>query len=409
MVLAWEMAFKNLRRRRLRTALTVLGIVVGVSMMLILLSLASGMESQARVMIRALSGADIVVTNATTLGGLRGSPEVFVGPSLLDQSIVDVIRSIPGVYAVSPQLSFSTSISGRRVTIYGIEPSSYEVVTGGLRIAEGRFLSSNGEIVLGRTLTELLNLTIGSSIVLSTSEGEDTIFKVVGIFESGVSFQELSGYMTLADAQYITGRQGLVSQVLVKCNDPSLANQVASLISSTIDGIRTLTPSVTVERASQVLSSLTMFFVTIGLVALVAGSFGVVNTMMMSVTERTWEIGVLKAIGAKDRDIMKMFLAESLLIGLLGGCIGVLIGMVLAYVFPALTAGLFSYGVTPFWTRGPIVGGRTLTNIVLATPLITPLNIATCLLLGALVGILAGLYPAWRASRLRPAEAMRRA
>ncbi|MEM1902047.1 MAG: hypothetical protein QW055_08035, partial [Candidatus Nezhaarchaeales archaeon] len=89
--------------------------------------------------------------------------------------------------------------------------------------------------------------------------------------------------------------------------------------------------------------------------------------------------------------------------------IGVLIGMVLAYVFPALTAGLFSYGVTPFWTRGPIVGGRTLTNIVLATPLITPLNIATCLLLGALVGILAGLYPAWRASRLRPAEAMRRA
>lgn len=409
MAFTWEVALRNMRRRKLRTALTVLGIVVGVGMMLVILSLASGMESQARAMIRALGGADIILTNATATRDARGPLETFLGPSLLSESIVDALYSIPGVYAASPQLSFRASINGRAASIYGIEPSSYEVVTGGLNIVEGRFLSGSGEIVVGRALAELLNLTAGSSVTLSTGQGEGNRFSIVGIFESGISLQELSGYVMLADAQGITGRRGLVSQVLVKCEDPSLASQVANLISSTIEGVRAVVPAAMLERASQVLSSLTMFFTTIGLVALVAGSFGVVNTMMMSVTERTREIGILKAIGAKSRDVMRLFLAESLLIGLLGGCVGVLVGIALAYAFPVLTAGLFSYGAVPFWTRAPAIGGRAAAGIVLATPLLTPLNIAVCLSLGAIVGVLAGLYPAWRASRLRPVEAIRHA
>lgn len=407
MAFTWEIAFRNLRRRKLRTTLTVLGIVVGVSLMLVILSLASGMESQARIMIRALGGADIILTNATALRDLRGPSETFLGRSLLDESIIGIVCSIPGVYAASPQLSFSTSIDGRRVTIYGIESSSYEVVTGGLNIVEGRFISNNGEIVLGRALMELLNLTVGASVTLSTGQGENRDFNIVGVFESGVSFQELSGYVTLVDAQNTTGKRGLISQVLVKCDDPSMASQVASFISSTIKGIRAVTPTAMLERVSQVLNSLTIFFATIGLVALVAGSFGVVNTMIMSVTERIREIGILKAVGAKSRDIMKMFLAESLLIGLLGGCVGVLVGIALAYMFPMLTAGLFSYGATPFWTGSPMIGGRTPTNMMLAIPLLTPLNVTICFSLGALVGILAGLYPAWRACRLRPVEALR--
>lgn len=132
----------------------------------------------------------------------------------------------------------------------------------------------------------------------------------------------------------------------MKCEDPSVVSDVASLISSTVPGVRVITPTAALQQANQMLNTLTMFFATIGLVALFAGSFGVVNTMIMSVTERTREIGVLKAIGAKSYDIMKIFLAESLLIGFIGGGVGVAVGSILAYAFPMLTSGLFAASVT---------------------------------------------------------------
>ncbi|MEM3489966.1 MAG: FtsX-like permease family protein, partial [Nitrososphaerota archaeon] len=139
-------------------------------------------------------------------------------------------------------------------------------------------------------------------------------------------------------------------------------------------------------------------FAAIGLVALLAGSFGVVNTMIMSISERTREIGTLKAIGARDSKILKIFLTEALLIGLIGGAIGVIVGTSLSYVFPMLTRGIF--GAAPF------IGGRRGVGLTIA-PAITPFNIALCFSLGVLVGILAGLYPAWRAARMKPVEALR--
>ncbi|MEM1607336.1 MAG: FtsX-like permease family protein [Candidatus Bathyarchaeia archaeon] len=409
----WSLAARNLKRRKLRTALTASGIVVGISMMLILLSLVSGMEVQARHMVRALGGADITVSNSTSFRGGVGGGGFFgalPSPSTLDASILDVVGGIPGVYAVSPQFSFSGSINGRRVTVYGVVPSLYEVVTSGLNIVEGRFLAedSGGEIVLGKALMELLNLTLGQTVSLSVGqEGVERNFTIVGVFETGMLFQEYAAYITLSDAQDITGERGSVTQILVKCEDPSVVSDVASIISSTVPGVRVITPTAVLQQANQMLNTLTMFFATIGLVALFAGSFGVINTMIMSVTERTREIGVLKAIGAKSRDIMKVFLAESFLIGLIGGGVGVAVGSVLAYIFPMLTSGLLSTGFSPFGMRNPFSSGRATQTFMFATPTITPTNIAICFSLGALVGVLAGLYPAWRASRMKPVEALR--
>ncbi|MEM2456124.1 MAG: ABC transporter permease [Candidatus Bathyarchaeia archaeon] len=156
----WSLAVRNLKRRKLRTALTASGIVVGISMMFILLSLVSGMEVQARRMVRALGGADMIVSNSTSFRGGMGGGFFGTLPSLstLDISIVDVIGGMPGVYAVSPQFSFSGSINGRRVTIYGIVPPLYDLVTGGLNIVEGRSLmeNSSGEIVFGKALIKAL-------------------------------------------------------------------------------------------------------------------------------------------------------------------------------------------------------------------------------------------------------------
>ena len=416
----WSLAIRNLRRRKLRTALTASGIVVGISMMLILLSLVSGMETQVRSMVRALGGADITVSNSTSFRDRAGGFFGFLpSPSTLDASIVNVLSGIPGVYALSPQYSFSGSINGRRVTIYGIEPASYEIVTGGLNIIEGRFLTENsaGEIVIGKALMEFLDLTLGQTVSLSSGQiGAERTFKVIGVFETGMVFQEYAAYIALADAQEITGESGRITHVLIKCEDPSIVSEVSSLISSAVPGVRVATPTIMVQQATNMLNTLTMFFATIGLVALFAGSFGVVNTMMMAVTERTREIGVLKAIGAKSHDIMKLFLTEALLIGLIGGGVGVLAGSILAHVFPMLVPGMFATGISPFGMRNPfsrpgttnsMLGGTTTQTFRLVLPAITPMNVAICFSLGALVGILAGLYPAWRASRMKPVEALR--
>jgi len=403
-----SLALRSLKRRKLRTTLTVSGIVVGVTLMFVLLSLTSSMDVQSRQMIRALGGADITVSNSTMMG--RFGFEGFPGSSrTIDESIAELIDQIVGVYAVSPQLSLNGYINGLRVTLNGIDPATYFVVVGELNIINGRSLSQDDtyKIVLGHALADSLNVTVGESVIVGTNSTSGYKFTVVGIFETGTPFQEMICYIPLRDAQNISNQQGLVTQILVKCIDPNEVSSISEEISSSISGVRVTVPTGMVQQASQMLNALTMFFATIGLVALFAGSFGVVNTMIMSVTERTREIGTLKAIGAGDVEILKMFLMEALLIGLIGGGVGVATGIVLSYLFPILTQfiGFIPFGGSTAFGRG----GFSLRGIpaLTLTPSIDLFTISFCLSLGVAVGLLAGLYPAWHASRMKPVEALR--
>jgi putative ABC transport system permease protein len=402
---AWSMAIRSLRRRRLRTGLTVSGIVVGVTMTFVLLSLVAGVQNQTTQMVRALGGADITVYNSTT--STRGRFGQFGQPGFsstisptLNESLTQSISQIVGVYAVSPQLSFSGYVNGTRVTAYGIDPVTYTNVTGGLNIVNGTSISDSGkhEAVLGKTVASSLNATIGETVMIGLNSSHEESFTVVGIFETGISYLELAAYIPLSDAQNITSEQGFVTQILVKCVDPNDVTSVSNAITASIPGVSTTSPAALVSQASNILNTLALFFAVIGLVALFAGSFGVVNTMIMSVSERTREIGTLKAIGARDSKIMKIFLTEALLIGIIGGGVGVIVGVVLSYVFPLFTRGVLGAG------QG--AGFGRLSNVSIS-PAITSFNIILCFSLGALVGVLAGLYPAWRAARMKPVEALR--
>jgi len=401
-VSSWSMAMRSLRRRRLRTGLTVSGIVVGIAMTFVLLSLVAGVQGQTTTLIRALGGADITVSNSTTTGGeLLGRPAQLAVPTpTLNESLTQSISQIPGVYAVSPELTFSGSVNGTRVTVTGIDPGTYSVVTTGLNVVNGTSLSSNvRQVVLGKSVADHLNATIGGLVMVGTNSSDGQPFTVVGIFETGISFQELAAYVPLDYAQNMTEQQGLVTEILVKCVDPNDVSGVSSAITATIPGVRATSPTTLIQQASQLFNTLGLFFAVIGLVALFAGSLGVVNTMIMSVSERTREIGTLKAIGARDSKVLRIFLTEGLLIGLIGGTVGVIIGAILSFLFPLFTRGIFGAG-------GGAGFGSRLSGITLA-PAITPFNIVLCFSLGALVGVLAGLYPAWRAARMRPVEALR--
>lgn len=409
LVIVW----RNLCKRKLRTVLTVAGIAIGVGLLLSLLTISVTGSRSATEVIRRLAGADIIVYNSSRVFFGRGigvpiqRSSQFPGFSgfgtLVDLSVYSAITSIPGVSVVSPIISFRALLnSTTTVVVYGVEPSTYTAVSS-IEVVEGSFLSniSTQQAVVGKSLAEELGVSVGSHIELSYGNTTQ-IFTVVGVFQTGERFQEYAVYIPLQIAQNLIGVVDKVSQILVKCSDPSSVQDVAQAIQSLFPGLTTFTPSTMVQRMQEAVNTVTTFFASIGGVALVAGLFGVMNTMTMAVAERTREIGIMKAIGASNWFILKLFLLESIIIGAMGSIAGLILGIALTYVIAPIL--LQTRVVNSIGFAGRF--GRSTTTTILQ-PVITLENIAIAIALGIVVGVIAGIYPAYRAARMKPVEALR--
>jgi ABC-type lipoprotein release transport system permease subunit len=246
------------------------------------------------------------------------------------------------------------------------------------RIVDGQPLTTNRQMILGRQAAETMGTQVGDTLRLM-----DSNFRVVGIYETGVSWEETGAVITLRDAQRLAGRPHQVSMYGLKLRDPEQAEAVRAYLDANFPEIQVALTSDFAENLPDIQSSNSMMG-QISFLAVLIGGVGMLNTMLMSVLERTREIGVLRALGWRRRQVIGMILQEALALGAIGGICGILLGIGLGWSFVLI----------------PQIGD-------MLVPQYSPQLLLQMLAVAVVTGFLGGLYPAWRATRMQPVEALR--
>jgi putative ABC transport system permease protein len=382
-------AIRNILRRKLRTGLTILGIVIGVFALTVMGALAEKLNV-------LVDGGDeyfrtrVFVFDAGAASGFQASNRPIT------RDLVDQIEEVDGVERASPVLQTlldPDEIGGFDIPelLTGIEPETWYDPSVELRVDAGRLLSAGerGVAVIGADLAERYGKRVGDQIEIRGHS-----FEIVGVLERTLTFPDKIAYVPLRDAQEIyveSVPQGLdyrtdelATQIEVFPDDIAQADVVAAAIEARVDGVRTVTPDQVAEQIGQASVVFNLIIVGASVIAVIVGGLSVINTMVMTVSERVREIGVKKAVGARTGAILGEFITEATLLGAIGGLIGLSAGALLVVILNAQTAGS---GTTVF--------------------LITPMLLLRSFVFATVLGALAGIYPAFRAARLDPVQALR--
>lgn len=382
----------------MRTGLTLLGIIIGIAAVVALISLGNGMEGAITQALQNFGPNKIYITSKTGGGGAPGMSGVAFGETLTEKDL-EKIQEVKGVKFAIPMLAKTLPVKyngeEKILMVAGIPPKEAKQFFSdvqGLEPSKGRFIAEGdkyavtaGSLVENKVFSEDVKLKSKLTI-------KDIDFRVVGFFKSlGNPSDDSQLYMSIDTLREISGDENGITAIMAEASsDPA---QVAQNIENALKkahGGEDLFMAMTTEQVQEQIQSIfgVMSIVLGGIasISLVVAGFGIMNTMLMSVLERTREIGILKAIGATNTKVMTIFLVETATLGFIGGAIGILIG---SFVYIGI-----SYAAENFI-------GVTLTMGV------SPSLIAMSLLFSMFVGIVSGLYPAWRAAKLQPVEALR--
>ena len=361
---------RGLMRRPVRTGLTIVGIAIGIAAVVALVGISRGFETSWQTGMKS-RGTDIVVSNM----GSALTPKPF------SATVVERIAPLPHVAETCALL----------VDLISVEKAEMMIVSarqwGGfswknLKIVSGRLPNDAAEraVVLGKTAAEVLEKKVGDTLQLETEE-----LAVVGIVDGGAVVENGSVILSLPLLQEITGNQGKINIIDLRVT-PGTTKEELTRLCEQITGLVPEARAVIAGehiRDSQAYRMISAMSWGTSLLAVLVGVLGVMNTMLMTVFERTQEICVLLAIGWKRSRIVRMVLWESALLGFLGGVGGVLIGVV---------------GVKLLVTTPAIRG--------LLEPELNPQLLVMAVAIAVVVGVFSGLYPAWRSSRLTPSHAL---
>jgi putative ABC transport system permease protein len=379
---------KNLSRRRVRSALTVLGLAVAVGGVIALLGISHNVERSVETSFERRR-IDLVVQQAGRSSGLNSD---------FSEYFVQEARKIPGVTIAEGvvQLIDVTRDSGYsdQVMLYGWKPDNFGYET--LEFIAGRKLrpGDRRKVILGETLAGNIKKQVGDTVVFGRDDPDnpENRYEVVGVFKSPDVFEAGAAVVPIEDARDLTSVRVTGFSVRVDRTSPSstaevdeVRNRIESLSDPADPSVRLTarTPESFVNSLShlQLVRAITWLVSAVGLLI---GVIGMLNTMVMSVVERTQEIGILRAVGWPRSRVMRMVLGESLLLGLAAAAVGTVGAIAATYLL----------------TLSPTVNG-------FIEPGVAPIVIAQGLGLTVLIGLLGGMYPAVRAARLLPTEAIR--
>ena len=383
-LIAARLAFARILATKTRSGLTMLGIIIGVMSLIALVSVAQGATSGIQDQFKGLGARNLTITGTT--------------PQSITIEDAQAIAQEPGIEIVSETVSGRVTLSSNqastRAQIVGVDPDYKTVVDPDIFV--GSFLpdviNANDArlIVLSTTLAEDLELdaySIGSSIAVGSTE-----FTIVGILDDADGFGTRgTAYIPMETAFKYVAVPPYLSSITVQTVNEKIVPEVTKNLTALLKSRHNITEGreadFVIADASQILDAigtveqfLSLLLGGIASISLVVGGIGIMNIMLVSVRERTREIGIRRAIGAQQSQILTQFLIEAIVLSLIGGIIGVIIGEIVAYFLASL--GEWNFALSP--------------TIILAS-----------LGFSMFIGVVFGVWPARAASKLKPVEALR--
>ncbi|MBI5066424.1 ABC transporter permease [Candidatus Woesearchaeota archaeon] len=411
-----KLALNILLHSKLRSWLTIVGIVIGVAAVVAIVSIGQGLQQNVQSRLGGL-GADIITISpggGKAAGGFRGGfgggeqeSAASVKSKNLTKQDIQVIKSVENINLAEG------IISGRGVVYYlgqkasasidGVDPLVWKEITVS-ELDQGRFIGPTdyNAVVVG---SRIAKTTFKQLLALNreiTIEGKS--FKIAGILKESGGGDDGKIIMPINAARETLTNAGNdnLNSIIVKVTDADLIDETVANIDQKLMLSRHVaeqkkdysinTAKATQERVASVTQTMTLFLGAIAAVSLIVGAVGIANTMFTSVLEKTKDIGIMKAIGAGNKDIMFIFMFNSGLVGLVGGLLGIGLGSIISGLIPMLGLRLMGGG-------GPTGGALTTA--------ISPGLLISALFLSIIIGMAAGIIPAYRASKLKPVDALR--
>ena len=391
------LTFKSIRYRRMRSWLTILGIIIGIMLVVVIFSLGSGIQNAISKTL-AMFGSDLIFVfpgkETNPLAGVAGGQK-FREADLTDLEQIDGVKFVVPMDVATINVEFKGE--KQTVMVHGGPIDKMKTMfteSQGVKVDQGAWPVGDDDhsVVLGYLAANSLfknRVQIGDEIIMKSKRMRvDVILSKIG-----VQNDDNSMYISLQAMHDMTGRTGATAAAVKTepgANIDIVAREIKLKLSEqdVVRDFSVLTPEKVNELVGSVLSVVELVLIVIALVSLLVGGVGIMNTMYTSVLERTKQIGILKAVGASREGILSLFLIESGIIGAIGGVLGIIFGILMAWFI-----GLFapSFGITGLFSF------RSLDFLGLLVILVITFT----------VGVIAGILPARQASKMEPAEALR--
>jgi putative ABC transport system permease protein len=393
-------AGRSILRNRVRSLLTMLGIIIGVASVIVMVAVGEGAEQQIRRQIEAM-GTNVLTIRSGSMQARGGVRIATGGRRTLTLDDIDRLRSIPGIAAISPISRASGRVVGGggnwQTTAMGVTPDFLVIrdwdLDAGVMFTEQDIRAAAKIAVIGRTVADELfpgQDPVGASIRIGAMP-----IQIVGVLrERGQNMGEDQDDIVLMPVTTVMRRMNgtrFIDQIMISAVSMDAIAGVQAEAEEVLRSVRRLGPNAEsdfnirnqsdmMERATETTRTMTMLLAAIAGVSLIVGGIGIMNIMLVSVTERTREIGIRMAVGAREGDILMQFLIESIVLSVMGGIIGVALSVVLIWV---------------------------MNNWVGLPALFAPATVLMSLGFSGVVGVFFGFYPARKAARLNPIQALR--